>query len=156
MSQRLGDVIRQNGRAMKFRKSISTVLLATLLMWSMSALCAPITLMPAPVKDRLLYRAMVMEHPHTAHPFAPSQKVVVIVCYRMHGDHDNDTFTRGLSLPGDEAISGTAKFHDGKARACAMAHATKLLIATSELSGATWERIGPSRSVFEAKADLRI
>ena len=91
-----------------------------------------------------------------AHNLAP-QKVVVIVCYRMHGDSDNDTMSRTRVAPGDEAISGTAKYHDdGQAHACATAHATKLLIGPPELSGATWDRAGSERSVLDTKADLRI
>jgi hypothetical protein len=149
--------------AMQFRKAISTVVLVALLTWSMSALCAPIPVMHAPAGDRIAYRTVVVEHPHmagmAAHKCCPPQKVVVIVCYRMHGNGDCDSLSRCLAMPGDEAISGTAKYHDdGQARACATAHATKLLIGSPEISSAPWERAGLQfeRSVLETKADLRI
>ena len=49
---------------------------------------------PRAGKREAAYRTMVMEHPQMAgmraHNLAP-QKVVVIVCYRMHGDSDYDT-----------------------------------------------------------------
>jgi hypothetical protein len=127
---------------MQFRKAISTVVLVALMTWSMSALCAPIPMGHGPECVKLAYRAMVMEHPHTAGVLAYKshvpQKVVVIVCYRMHGDGECDTMSRCLMPPGDQAISGIAKYHDdGQARACATAHATKLLIGPPELSGAT-------------------
>ena len=145
---------------MQFRKSISYVILVALLMWTMSAMCAPLPTAHGPASVKLAYRTMVMEHPQMlgmrAHNLAP-QKVVVIVCYRMHGDSDNDTMSRTRVAPGDEAISGTAKYHDdGQAHACATAHATKLLIGPPELSGATWDRAGSERSVLDTKADLRI
>lgn len=147
---------------MQFRKAISTVVLVALLTWSMSALCAPIPVIHGPECVKLAYRTMVVEHPRMAgmpsHKCCP-QKMVVVVCYRMHGNSECDTMSRCLPMPGAEAISGTAKYHDdGQARACATAHATKLLMGSPDSSGATWERAGLrfKRSVFESKADLRI
>ena len=148
---------------MQFRKAISTVVLVALLTWSMSALCAPIPMMHGVPCEKMAYRTMVLEHPHVkgmaSHKCCPPQKVVVVVCYRMHGDGDCDSMNRCLMMHGDEAISGTAKYHDdGQARACATAHATNLLIDSPDSSGSPWERAGLryERSVFAAKADLRI
>jgi hypothetical protein len=147
---------------MQFRKSISYVMLVALLMWTMSAMCAPLPVAHGPACVKLAYRTMVMEHPQqktgmTAHKCCAPKKVVVIVCYRMHGDGDCDAMSRCRFMPDDEAISGTAKYHDdGQAHACATAHATKLLIGPPELSGTTWDRAGSERSVLDTKADLRI
>jgi len=148
---------------MQFRKAISTFVLVALLTWSMSALCAPIPAMHMPSCEKMAYRTMVMEHPHVkgmaSHKCCPPQKMVVIVCYRMHGDGDCDSMNRCMVMHGDEALSGTAKYHDdGQARYCATAHATKLLIVSHEASGAPWERAGPrfERTVLDSKADLRI
>jgi hypothetical protein len=160
MSQRGGDgAVRMAG--MQFRKAISTVVLVALLTWSMSALCAPIPVMHSPAHDKMAYRTMVVEHPHMAGMPAhnPPQKMIVIVCYRMHGSGDRDSMSRCLPMPGDEAISGTAKYHDdGQARAYATAHAIPLKFDSPDPSGAPWERAGLrfERSVFESKADLRI
>ena len=147
---------------MQFRRAISTIVLVALLTWTTSAMCAPLSAMQTPVCDKMAYRTMVMEHPQVkgmaSHKCCPPQKVVVIVCYRMHGDGGCDSMSRCYPMHGDEAISGTAKYHDGQARACATAHATKLLVESHETSGAPWERAGLryERPVFEAKADLRV
>lgn len=141
---------------MQFRKAISMVVLVALMTWSLSALCAPLPAMHGPGSDRLAYRAMVIEHPATQKCCAP-EKMIVIVCYRMHGDGSNPCAARCAVGHGEEAISGTAKYHDdGQARACAMAHATNLLMTGSHFSGATWERAGHPLTVFESKADLRV
>ena len=148
---------------MQFRKAISSLVLVALLMWSVSALCAPMAMLHGPSSDKVAYRTMVMQHPHVAgmasHKCCPPQKIVVVVCYRMHGDSDCDTMDRCMILHGDEAISGTAKYHDaGQARALATAHATNLLNDESAHSGVIWERAGLryQKPVFEAKADLRV
>lgn len=145
---------------MQFRKAISTVVLVALLTWSMSALCAPIPAVHAPARDRLAYRTVVVEHPQIAGMAAHApHKVIVVVCYRMHGEGDRDAMSRCPTVPGDEAISGTAKYHDdGQARAYATAHATPLKFDSPDPSGAPWERAGLrfERSIFESKADLRI
>ncbi len=144
---------------MQFRKSISLVVLLALLTWSMSALCAPVPIVSGSGCPRMAYRTMVIEHPRTHSCCAP-EKMIVLVCYRMHGDGECSTMTRCMTMHGDEAISGTAKYHDdGQARACATAHATNLLIgAAAELSGATWEQaaLPHSRPILDLKTDLRI
>ncbi len=104
---------------------------------------------------------MVLEHPRVmaSHKCCPPEKMIVIVCYRMHGDGDCDSMSRCLPVGGDEAISGTAKYHDdGQARACATAHATNLLKQSAHVTGAPWERaaLRYERSVLDSKADLRV
>ena len=147
---------------MQFRKSISTLLLVTMLLWSVSAMCAPVTTLRGPSQDKMAYRTMVLQHPQMpgmiSHHHAPGP-VIVVVCYRMHGDRDCDSMARRASMNADEAISGTAKYHDdGQARACATAHAFILLMREPAPCGANWERAGVryQKPVFEAKADLRI
>jgi hypothetical protein len=147
---------------MQFRKAISTVVLVSLLMWSVSAMCLPMTMLHGASPDKLAFRTMVLEHPRMAgmvsHQSAPG-KMIVIVCYRMHGDSDCDSMDRRLQMNGDEAISGTAKYHDdGQARACATAHATNLLMRETAPSGANWERAGKryQKPVLATKADMRI
>ena len=145
---------------MLFRKAISTVVLVALLTWSMSALCTPISLEHGPECIKMAYRTMVLEHPRVmaAHKCCPPQKMVVIVCYRMHGEGDCDTM-RSCTLIGDQAISGTARYHDdGLARACAHAHATNLLKPSVPSFGAPWERAARlnERPVLDTKADLRV
>lgn len=148
---------------MLFRKAISQVLLVALLLWSVSALCVPIEVAHGPACDKLAYRTMVMTHPHVAgmasHRCCPPEKMIVVVCYRMHGDGGCDSMRGCGRAPADQAISGTSKYHDaGQARACAMAHATHLLIPSTEHSSANWERAGLryAPTVLDSKADLRI
>src|ERR1700758_5322098 len=125
---------------MQFRKAISSVVLVALLMWSVNAMCAPMTMLHGPSCDKIGYRTMVMQPPHLAgmasHKCCPPQKILVIVCYRMHGDSDCDTMDRCMIMHADEAISGTTKYlDDGQARALATAHATNLLVADTAQSG---------------------
>ncbi len=143
---------------MKFRGAISVLVLLAMLTWTLGATCAPLPTMYGPTCVKMMYRTMVVEHPAT-HKCCPPEKMIVVVCYRMHGNGECDQMKRCLMLHSDEAVSGTAKYHDdGQARACATAHATKLLIAPSEHSGATWESAGPlhARPVLDLKSDLRV
>ena len=147
---------------MEFRKVISTVVLVTLLTWTMGAMCTPLPTVHRAGFDKMAYRTMLMEHPKVAgmpsHKCCPPQKMVVIVCYRMHKAGDCDTMNRCRLMHAEVALSGSAKYHDdGQARACATAHATNLLIASSS-SSPLRERAGLplQRSVLDAKADLRI
>ena len=146
---------------MQFRKAISTVVLVALLTWSMSAICTPISAVGGPECIKMAYRTMVMQHPRVmaSHKCCPPEQMIVIVCYRMHGDGGCDSMSRCLPIGGDEAISGTARYHDdGQARACATAHATNLLKQSAPSTGAPWERaaLRYERSVLDTKADLRI
>ncbi len=148
---------------MQFRRAISSVVLVALLMWSVSAMCAPMTMLHAPSPDKMAYRTMVMQHPHmtgmASHKCCAPGKIVVVVCYRMHGESDCATMDRCMIMHADEAISGTTKYlDDGQARALATAHATNLLITETDQSGVTWERAGLryQKPVFEGKADLRV
>lgn len=142
---------------MRSRGVISLFLLATLLMWSMSALCAPLPEVHFAHCTRLIYKTMVVEHP-AAHKCCPPEKMIVVVCYRMHGGAC-DTMTNCVSPPSDDALVTTAKYHDdGQARSCALAHATTLLKPNAHLAHTPWEGAAhaPSRLVLDVKADLRI
>ncbi|HEY3929397.1 MAG TPA: hypothetical protein VGL89_13570 [Candidatus Koribacter sp.] len=143
---------------MPFRKAISTLVLVTLMLWTLSATAAPLPTMHGPACEKMLYRTMVVHHP-AAHKCCPPETMILIVCYRMHGDEGCDSMRSCRPLQTDEAISGTAKYHDdGQARACATAHAVNLLMPQSEAISAPWVRAGllPPRSVLEASSDLRI
>ena len=142
---------------MRLRSSISLTLLFALLLWSMSAICAPMPVVHRAHCTRLLYKTMVVEHP-AAHPGSTPEKMIVVVCYRMHSS-ESDTMTKCASLPADDAVIATAKYHDdGQARSCAVAHATFLLVPTPHIANAPWEGAGhfSSRSVLDTKSDLRI
>ena len=147
---------------MLFRKAISTVVLVALLTWSMSALCMPVSMEQGRAACvKMAYRTMVLQHPRVmaSHKCCPPEKMIVIICYRMHRDGDCDSMRRCLPFGGDQAISGTAKYqNDGLARACARAHATNLLKPSVPSFGAPWERAAmpTERPVLDSKADLRI
>lgn len=146
---------------MLFRKAISTVVLLALLTWSMSALCTPVSMEHGAACVKMAYRTVVVQHPRVmaSHKCCPPAEMIVIVCYRMHGDGDCDTMRSCMPFGGDQAISGTARYHDdGLARACAHAHVTNLLKPDVPFFGAPWERaaISNERPVLDSKADLRI
>ncbi|ABF42550.1 hypothetical protein Acid345_3549 [Candidatus Koribacter versatilis Ellin345] len=126
-------------------------------------MCAPMTMLHAPSCDKMAYRTVMMPHPHVAgmasHKCCPPKEILVIVCYRMHGDSDCDTMDGCMMMHADQAISGTTKYlDDGQARAFATAHAINLLNEENAHSGVIWERAGLryQKPVFEAKADLRV
>lgn len=143
---------------MLLRKAISTVVLTTLLLWTLGSTAAPLPILHGPTCEKMMYRTMVLHHP-AAHKCCPPETMVLIVCYRMHGGEACPDMRSCRPLQADEALSGTAKYHDdGQARACATAHAVNLLTPLSEAISAPWVRAGllHPRNVFEAKADLRV